>query len=83
MHFTEHPHLLARIAGAFYLIITASALFAYMYVRGQVIIPGDMAQTATNIIAHEQSIAWAFRRQSSPSFAIRRWESFSTSCSRS
>jgi hypothetical protein len=32
MNFTEHPRLLARIAGAFYLIITASALFAYMYV---------------------------------------------------
>ena len=54
MNFTEHPRLLARVAGAFYLIITASALFAYMYVRGQVIIPGDMAQTATNIVAHEQ-----------------------------
>ena len=47
MNFTEHPRLLARLAGVFYLIITASALFAYMYVRGQVIIPGDMAQTAT------------------------------------
>ena len=53
MNFTEHPRLLARVAGVFYLIITASALFAYMYVRGQVIIPGDMAQTATNILAHE------------------------------
>ena len=54
MNFTEHPRLLARLAGVFYLIITASALFAYMYVRGRVIIPGDMAQTATNILAHEQ-----------------------------
>src|SRR5438552_3704373 len=54
MAFTEHPRLLARVAGAFYLIITASALFAYLYVRGQVIIPGDMAQTATNLLAHER-----------------------------
>jgi hypothetical protein len=54
MNFTEHPRLLARIAGAFYLIITVCALFAYLYVRGQVIIPGDMAQTAVNLIAREQ-----------------------------
>jgi hypothetical protein len=39
MTFTEHPRLLARIAGAFYLIITAFALFAYMHVRGQLIEP--------------------------------------------
>jgi len=54
MTFTEHPRLLARIAGVFYLIITAFALFAYLYVRGQVIVPGDMARTAANILAHEQ-----------------------------
>src|SRR5438552_18993851 len=54
MRFTKHPRLLARIAGVFYLIITVCALFAYMYVRGQVIISGDMAQTATNILEHEQ-----------------------------
>jgi hypothetical protein len=54
MTFTEHPRLLGRIAGAFYLIITAFALFAYLYVRGQVIVPGDMAQTASNILAHER-----------------------------
>src|SRR5438105_9093427 len=54
MSSTEHPRLLARIAGAIYLIITAFALFGYMYVHGHVIVPGDMAQTATNIQAHEQ-----------------------------
>lgn len=54
MTFTEHPRLLARVAGVLYLIITAFALFAYLYVRGQVIVPGDMAQTATNILANER-----------------------------
>src|SRR5207237_7023869 len=54
MTLTERPRLLARIAGAFYVIITAFALFAYLYVRGRLIIPGDMAQTATNLLAHEQ-----------------------------
>jgi hypothetical protein len=54
MTFTEHPRLLARVAGAFYLIITACALFAYLYVRGQVIVDGDMARTAANFLAREQ-----------------------------
>ena len=54
MNFTEHPRSLARLAGAFYLMIIAFALFGYLYVRGQLIIPGDMAQTATNIAAREQ-----------------------------
>ncbi len=54
MTFTEHPRLLARVAGAFYLIITAFALFAYMHVRGQLIDIGDMARTADNIVANEK-----------------------------
>jgi Domain of unknown function (DUF4386) len=54
MTYTEHPRLLARIAGVFYLVITALALFAYLYVRGQVIVPGDIGQTATNMVAHEK-----------------------------
>jgi len=53
MTLTEHPRLLARIAGAFYLIITACALFAYLYVRGQVIVADDMSRTAVNFLAHE------------------------------
>jgi hypothetical protein len=53
MNLTEHPRLLARIAGVFYLIITASALFAYLYVRGQLIFPSDLARTMTNVLAHE------------------------------
>jgi hypothetical protein len=54
MTFTEHPRLLARIAGAFYVVIIAFALFAYAYVRGQLIFPANMAQTASNVVAHEQ-----------------------------
>ena len=53
MTFAEHPRLLARIAGAFYLIITVFALFAYMHVRGQLIDTGNMARTADNIVANE------------------------------
>jgi hypothetical protein len=54
MTFTNHPRLLARVAGVFYLILTASALFAYLYVRGQVIVPDDMARTAANFLAQQQ-----------------------------
>jgi hypothetical protein len=54
MSSTQHPRLLARIAGVFYLIIFPLALFAYVYVRGQLIVPGDMARTAANIIEHER-----------------------------
>ncbi len=50
---TTNPRLLARIAGAFYLAITACAIFAYMRVRAQLIVPADMAQTAANLVAHE------------------------------
>jgi hypothetical protein len=38
----------------FYLIIIVSAVFAYIYVRGRMIIPGDMARTAANLLAHER-----------------------------
>jgi uncharacterized protein DUF4386 len=54
MNLTEHPRLLARIAGALYVIITGCALFAYLYVRNQVIVTDDMARTAANFLAHEQ-----------------------------
>lgn len=54
MSTTNHPRLLARIAGVFYLIITACALFAYLYVRGQVIDADDMARTVANLRAQEQ-----------------------------
>lgn len=56
----KHPRLLARIAGALYLVITACALFAYLYVRDQVINVDNMAQTAANFVAHEQLYRWGF-----------------------
>ncbi|HKP76324.1 MAG TPA: DUF4386 domain-containing protein [Longimicrobiaceae bacterium] len=54
MDLTERPRLVARAAGVFYLVIIATAVFAYMVVRGQVIIPGDMPRTAANLVAHER-----------------------------
>jgi hypothetical protein len=54
MTFTKHPRLLAHIAGVFYVVIIVFAMFGYAYVRGQLILPTNMAQTATNVVAHEQ-----------------------------
>jgi uncharacterized protein DUF4386 len=47
------PRLKARIAGAFWLIIIATASFAEFFVRGKIVVDGDAAATATNILAHE------------------------------
>lgn len=49
----EQPRFMARIAGVFYLVSTACALFSYLYVRDQVIDVDDMAQTAANFVAHD------------------------------
>jgi len=57
MTLTERPRLLARVAGALHLVISVCALFAYLYVRDQVIVD-DMAQTAANFLAHEQLYRW-------------------------
>ena len=43
----------ARIAGILYLIIIAAGIFAEFFVRSSLIVPGDAAATATNIMASE------------------------------
>src|ERR1700735_4705393 len=47
------PRFKARIAGVLYLIIIAAAPFAEVLVRGKLVVYGDAAATATNILAHE------------------------------
>jgi hypothetical protein len=43
----------ARVAGAFYLVTTLTAIFADMVVRGNIIISGNAAATAENILKSE------------------------------
>lgn len=50
MHSAEKS---ARIAGILYLIVIVAGMFAELFVRGQLIVPGDAAATAHNILAHE------------------------------
>ena len=47
------PRLVARIAGAFYLITIIMGVFAEVFARGAVVVRDDPAATATNILAHE------------------------------
>ena len=47
------PQAYARIGGGLYLIIIAAGLFAEAFVRDRLIVPGDAAATATNLMAHE------------------------------
>lgn len=47
------PRVYARVAGLGYLIIIASGIFAEFFVRSGLIVPGDAAATAANILASE------------------------------
>lgn len=46
------PRLKARLAGAFYLLTMLTAAFAQGFVSGSLVVDGDAAATATNILAH-------------------------------
>jgi hypothetical protein len=48
------PQISARIAGFLYLIIITLGIFAEVFVRERVLVNGDAAATARNILAHEQ-----------------------------
>jgi hypothetical protein len=47
------PQLQARIAGVLYLIVIVGGTFAEIFVRGRLVVHGDAAATAHNIMAHQ------------------------------
>jgi len=48
-----NPKRTARIAGVLFLLVFLTGVFGQMYVRDSLIVPGDAATTANNIIASE------------------------------
>lgn len=47
------PRRIARLAGVFYLLLVVFGAFAQLFVRADVVVPGDAAATAENILAAE------------------------------
>jgi len=47
------PQIYARIAGFLYLIVIVGGIFAEVFVRGRLVVHGDPAATARNILTHE------------------------------
>jgi Domain of unknown function (DUF4386) len=47
------PRVKARVAGVFYLLTAVTAAFTMFFVLGRLVVPGDAAATATNVLAHE------------------------------
>jgi len=54
------PRTDARIAGLLYLIVIVAGVFAEILVRGRLMVPGNAAATARNILAHERLFRWGF-----------------------
>ena len=54
----HNPKALARIAGVLYLALAVLGIFAQLVVRASVVVAGDAATTAANVVANESLVRW-------------------------
>ena len=54
------PRLRARIAGIFYVLTSLTAIFGEVFVLGKLVVHGDAAATANNILAHQSFFRLGF-----------------------
>jgi hypothetical protein len=54
------PHVIARVTGLLYLLTILTGIFAQGFVSDRLVVSGDAAATATNIMAHRSLFEWSF-----------------------